>query len=262
VNPMAFFSSLGAFVLGIVEHLGRYGLFCLHALVQVFHPRRLIAQIGEQIAFIGTGSLGIVALVALFTGMVLGLQGYYTLIKFSAEGALGTVVALSLVRELGPVLTAIMVVARAGSSIAAELGILRISEQIDALETMDINPVRFLITPRLTASFVVFPLLTAVFNVVGIFGGYLAARLLSPRANIYWSKIQSSLLLSDVTGGFIKSVVFGFLVISVCCYCGFHTHLRQDSAGARGVSASTTSAVVQSCVYILIADYAITSYLM
>jgi phospholipid/cholesterol/gamma-HCH transport system permease protein len=160
------------------------------------------------------------------------------------------------------VLTAIMVVARAGSSTAAELGIMRISEQIDALETMDIDPVRHLVTPRLVAALVAFPLLTAVFDVVGIFGGYLAAHLLSSRAGIYFSKIQSTLVLSDISGGFIKAVVFGFLVMSVCCYCGFHTHLRRDSAGARGVSASTTSAVVQSCVYVLMADYAITSFLM
>jgi phospholipid/cholesterol/gamma-HCH transport system permease protein len=255
-------SRLGAGTISLVEHLGRYALFCLHALLQPLRPRRLWGKTIAQIAFIGAGSLGIVALVALFTGMVLGLQGYYTLIKFSAEGALGTVVALSLVRELGPVLTAIMVVARAGSSTAAELGIMRISEQIDALETMDIDPVRHLVTPRLVAALAAFPLLTAVFDVVGIFGGYLAAHLLSSRAGIYFSKIQSTLVLSDISGGFIKAVVFGFLVMSVCCYCGFHTHLRRDSAGARGVSASTTSAVVQSCVYVLMADYAITSFLM
>ncbi len=253
---------LGLPALFLLEHLGRYAVFCLHALAQLLQPVRLGRKILEQVAYIGAGSMGIVALVALFTGMVLGLQGYYTLIKFSAEGALGTVVALSLVRELGPVLTAIMVVARAGSSIAAELGIMRISEQIDALVTMDVDPIRYLVTPRLAAALIAFPLLTAIFNTVGILGGYLAARLLSARAGIYFSKIQSTLVLSDITGGFIKAGIFGFLVMSICCYCGYHTHLRQDSAGARGVSASTTSAVVQSCVYVLMADYAITSFLM
>lgn len=248
--------------LGILKNVGQWGVFSFAALLGLVHIRKLIPKILYNIYFIGFKSLNIIILVAFFTGMVLGLQGYYTLIKFSAEGMLGVAVALSLVRELGPVLTAIMLIGRAGSSISAEIGIMRISEQIDALSTMNIDPIRYLVTPKMIASLICFPLLTAVFDCVGILGGYFSSLLLSSRSGIFFSKIQSSLLLSDVTGGFIKSFVFGFIVITISCYCGYYTHQNQESAGAQGVSNSTTSAVVQSCVYVLISDYIITSFLM
>lgn len=253
---------VGESSLGIIRNAGQWGVFSLAAVLGVVHIRKLLPKILYNIYFIGFKSLNIIILVAFFTGMVLGLQGYYTLIKFSAEGMLGVAVALSLVRELGPVLTAIMLIGRAGSSISAEIGIMRISEQIDALSTMDIDPVRYLVTPKVIAALVCFPLLTAVFDCVGILGGYFSSLLLSSRSGIFFSKIQSSLLLSDVTGGFIKSIVFAFIVMTISCYCGYYTHQNQASAGAQGVSNSTTSAVVQSCVYVLIADYVITSFLM
>lgn len=253
---------LGELSLGILKNIGQWGVFSLSALVNAVYLRTLWPKIVYNIYFIGFKSLNIIILVAFFTGMVLGLQGYYTLIKFSAEGMLGVAVALSLVRELGPVLTAIMLIGRAGSSISAEIGIMRISEQIDALSTMNVNPVRYLVTPKLIASMLCFPLLTAIFDCVGILGGYCASMLLSSRSGIFFSKIQSSLLLEDVTGGFIKSFVFAFIVMTISCYCGYYTHQNQSSAGAQGVSNSTTSAVVQSCVYVLIADYILTSFLM
>lgn len=261
-NLMAIPNVLGSTSLELVRNIGQWGVFSLTALLGVVHVRQLLPKVLYNIYFIGFKSLNIIILVAFFTGMVLGLQGYYTLIKFSAEGMLGVAVALSLVRELGPVLTAIMLIGRAGSSISAEIGIMRISEQIDALSTMNIEPVRYLVTPKIIASLICFPLLTAVFDCVGILGGYFASQLLSTRSGIFFSKIQSSLLLADVTGGFIKSVVFAFIVITISCYCGYYTHQNQRSAGAQGVSNSTTSAVVQSCVYVLIADYVITSFLM
>jgi phospholipid/cholesterol/gamma-HCH transport system permease protein len=261
-NILAIPALLGATSLGIIKNVGQWGAFSLTAVLGMVHIRRLIPKILYDIYFIGFKSLNIIILVAFFTGMVLGLQGYYTLIKFSAEGMLGVAVALSLVRELGPVLTAIMLIGRAGSSISAEIGIMRISEQIDALSTMDVDPVRYLVTPKIIASLICFPLLTAIFDCVGILGGYFSSVLLSSRSGIFFSKIQSSLLLSDVTGGFIKSIVFAFIVITISCYCGYYTHLNQASAGAEGVSNSTTSAVVQSCVYVLVSDYVITSFLM
>jgi phospholipid/cholesterol/gamma-HCH transport system permease protein len=261
-NILAIPALLGATSLGIVKNVGQWGVFSLTAVLGMIHLRRLIPKILYDIYFIGFKSLNIIILVAFFTGMVLGLQGYYTLIKFSAEGMLGVAVALSLVRELGPVLTAIMLIGRAGSSISAEIGIMRISEQIDALSTMDVDPVRYLVTPKIIASLICFPLLTAIFDCVGILGGYFSSVLLSSRSGIFFSKIQSSLLLSDVTGGFIKSFVFAFIVITISCYCGYYTHQNQSSAGAEGVSNSTTSAVVQSCVYVLVSDYVITSFLM
>jgi phospholipid/cholesterol/gamma-HCH transport system permease protein len=201
--------------------------------------------------------------VALFTGMVLGLQLYYTLIKFGSEGVLGSVIALSLIRELGPVLTAIMVTARAGSSMTAEIGILRISEQIDALYTMRIDPLRYLVSPRIAASIISFPLLTAFFDLVGILGGYLTGVvLLGVDTGAYFYRMEAYVELKDITGGFIKSIVFAVLVSTICCYQGYFTHLRSDSKGSRSVSVSTTSAVVLSCVAILISDYIVTSFLL
>ena len=208
-------------------------------------------------------SLMVICLTGAFTGMVLGLQGYYTLVKFGSEGLLGAAVALSLIREMGPVLAAIMVIARAGSAIAAEIGIMRISEQIDALETMDIDPIRFLISPRLAAALISFPLLTAIFDVVGIFGGYLTGSLLlGIDEGIYFSRVESSVEMTDINGGFIKSLVFAVVVTGICTFSGFFTHERRDGFGAKGVSLSTTSAVVTSCVLILVTDYILTSFLL
>jgi len=217
----------------------------------------------NQVYFIGMKSVFVICLTGAFTGMVLGLQGYYTLVKFGSEGLLGSAVALSLIRELGPVLTAIMITARAGSAMAAEIGIMRISEQIDALETMDINPIRFLFSPRLLAALISFPLLTAIFDVVGIVGGYLSGSLLlGINPGIFFSRVESSVLMKDVTGGFLKSIVFAAVVATICCFQGYYTHTRAEGFGARGVSLATTSAVVISCVLILITDYILTTFLL
>jgi len=164
---------------------------------------------------------------------------------------------------LGPVLAAIMITARAGSSMAAEIAILRISEQIDALYTMRIDPVRYLISPRIAASIISFPLLTAFFDLIGILGGYVTGvLLLGGSGGTYFSRVQSSIEFVDIRGGFIKTVVFAVVVSTICCFQGYFTHMRSDSHGAKSVSLSTTSAVVLSCVMILIADYVVTSILM
>jgi phospholipid/cholesterol/gamma-HCH transport system permease protein len=205
----------------------------------------------------------IIMLVSFFTGMVLGLQSYHALVKFGAEGALGTLVALTLVRELGPVLTAIMIAARAGSAMAAEIGIQRISEQIDALDTMRIDPLRYLVSPRITASIISFPLLTVMFDLIGIAGGYVSGvLLLGANASTYIYRVQSSMDFKDITDGLIKSVVFAVIVSTICCYQGYFTHMRSDSHGAQAVGLSTTSAVVLSCVLILVSDYVVTSLLI
>ncbi|CAB5109277.1 Phospholipid ABC transporter permease protein MlaE [Olavius algarvensis associated proteobacterium Delta 3] len=171
--------------------------------------------------------------------------------------------ALSLIRELGPVLTAIMIIARAGSAMTAEIGIMRISEQIDALKTMGINPVRFLVSPRLAAGLISFPLLTALFDVIGIFGGYVTGSiLLGINSGIYFSRVESSVRMTDVNGGFTKAIVFSVVVITICCFQGYYTHTRKEGFGAKGVSLSTTSAVVISCVLVLIVDYIVTSFLL
>ncbi len=256
------FAALGQRVIRLVNNLGAAGIFLLLAVQGIFHQRQLV-KIFNQIYYIGARSFGIIALVSLFTGMVLGLQSYHALVQFGAEGALGTLVSLTLVRELGPVLTAIMITARAGSAITAEIGIQRISEQIDALYTMRIDPLRFLVSPRIAAAIISFPLLTAIFDVVGILGGYISGVLLmGANSASYLYRIQSNTDITDITDGFIKAIVFAIIVSTVSCYQGYFAHMRTDGHGAKAVGLSTTSAVVLSCVLILVSDYVVTSILI
>ncbi len=255
-------NAMGRSVLSRVNDLGAVAIFLLKALLLIFRPKQ-VPLIIQQVYYIGARSATIVMLVGLFTGMVLGLQLYYTLVKFGSAGVLGSAVALSLVRELGPVLTAIMITARAGSSMTTEIGIQRISEQIDALSTMRIDPLRFLISPRIAASIISFPLLTAFFDLIGILGGYITGvMLLHLDAGTYFYRVQTSVEMQDITGGFVKSIVFAVIVSTICCFQGYFTHMRKDSYGAKAVGLSTTSAVVLSCVLILIADYVVTSFLL
>jgi len=254
---------MGRWVILPLQEMGRIAIFFFWSICNIFIPPFQLDKIIDQVYFIGMKSVFIICLTGTFTGMVLGIQGYYTLVKFGSEGLLGAAVALSLIREMGPVLTAIMVTARAGSAMAAEVGIMRISEQIDALETMDVNPIRFLASPRIAASVISFPLLTSVFDVIGIIGGYVTGSiLLGINPGTYFSAVQSSVVMKDVTGGFIKSMVFAVVVATICCFNGYFTHTRTEGYGAKGVSISTTTAVVTSCVLILVVDYVITSMLM
>ena len=259
VNP---FYSIGKRTIKIVNDLGAAVVFFARSFVGIFRPKQP-REIVQQVFYIGAKSATIVIIIGLFTGMVLGLQLYYTLTKVGSEGFLGSVIALSLIRELGPVLTAIMITARAGSAMTAEIGILRISEQIDALYTMRIDPLQYLVSPRIAASIISFPLLTAFFDVIGILGGYLTGVvLLGLNKGSYFYRIHAYVEMADIRGGFIKSLVFAALVSTICCYQGYFTHLRTDSYGSKSVSLSTTSAVVLSCIMILIADYVVTSFLM
>ncbi len=254
---------LGEQSISLIKNLGKFFIFFLAGILNFFKWPIKILKLVNQIYFIGIKSVLIVCLTALFTGMVLGLQGYYTLVNFGSEGFLGTAVALTIIRELGPVMTAIMIVARAGSAMTAEIGIMRISEQIDALVTMNINPVRFIFSPRLWAGIISFPILTAIFDIIGILGGYITGSLLLDlNSGIYFSRVESSVSMNDITGGFTKSLIFGLLVVTICCYKGYYTHLQKKVSGSKGVSYATTSAVVQSCVWILVFDYVITSFLL
>ena len=256
------FAAIGRAAIRWSSNLGASAIFLFLAILKIFRPRQ-IPKIIQQIYFIGAKSTMIIMLVGLFTGMVMGLQSYRALVKVGAEGALGTLVALSLVRELGPVLTAIMIAARAGSAITAEIGIQRISEQIDALDTMRIDPLRYLISPRIAASVISFPLLTALFDLIGIAGGYISGvLLLGANAGTYLRRVEASMEMKDVTEGFIKAIVFAVIVSTVCCYQGYFAHMRTDSHGAKAVGLATTSAVVLSCVLILVADYVVTSLLI
>jgi phospholipid/cholesterol/gamma-HCH transport system permease protein len=259
VQPFTF---IGEAVIDWINVLGTATVFLFIALWKTFRPKQL-SKVIQQIYYIGARSITIIMLVSLFTGMVLGLQSYHALIKFGAVGGLGALVSLSLIRELGPVLTAIMITARAGSAITAEIGIQRISEQVDALHTMRIDPFRYLISPRITAAIISFPLLTALFDFIGIIGGYVSGvALLGLNAGVYSHSIQSNVDMKDLTDGFIKAIVFAVIVATVCCYQGYYVHMRNDSHGAKAVGLATTSAVVTSCVLILVSDYVVTSLLL
>ena len=256
------FAYIGQKVIKGIHVLGSATIFLGMALWNTFRPKQF-SKVIQQIYYIGATSTAIIVLVSLFTGMVLGLQSYHALIQFGAVGGLGALVSLSLIRELGPVLTAIMITARAGSAITAEIGIQRISEQIDALQTMRIDPFRYLISPRITASIISYPLLTVVFDFIGIIGGHITAvKLLGLNAGVYSHSILSNVDMKDLTDGFVKSIVFAVIVATVCCYQGYFVHMREDSKGAKAVGMATTSAVVISCVLILVSDYVVTSLLM
>ncbi len=256
------FAVIGQNVISWINSMGAAAVFLVLALLKTFHTKQL-SKVIQQIYYIGARSITIIMLVSLFTGMVLGLQSYHALVQFGAEGSLGTLVSLSLIRELGPVLTAIMITARAGSAITAEIGVQRISEQIDALETMRIDPFRYLVTPRITASIISFPLLTTVFDLIGIIGGYISGvALMGLNAGVYSHSIQAYVDMEDLTNGFVKAIVFAVIVATVCCYQGYFVHMREDSKGAKAVGLATTSAVVISCVLILVSDYVVTSLLM
>jgi phospholipid/cholesterol/gamma-HCH transport system permease protein len=230
-----------------------FGSACFWAVLPPLKLRHVI----RQIHFIGVKSVSVILLTALFTGMVLSLQGYYTLRKFGSEALLGPAVALSLIREMGPVTAALMVTARAGSAIAAEIGIMRISEQIDALTAMAVNPIKYLVVPRVIAGLIAVPFLTAIFDVVGIYGGYLVGvKLLGLSSGTYFSEMRNAVEMSDITGGFLKSLTFGIIVTWVCTYKGYYT-----GHGAEGVVKSTTEAVVLSSVLVLVWDYFMTSLL-
>lgn len=255
--------SLGRSALSVVHELGELSVFSFSSMGAFFKLRHRLAKLIIAIQEIGVRCFPIVATVGLFTGLVMGLQLYYTMVKFGAESALGTAVSLSLIRELGPVLTALMIVGQAGSAMASELGIQRNDEQIDALETMGIHSRGFLVGPRLVASFICFPILVAIFDLIGIFGGYLTGCvLLNVDGGVYWNRVFESVVWADVQGGFIKAWVFGLLTMSICAYRGYHTHRKASYPGVRGVSESATRAVVWSSVGVLAADYLITSFLL
>ena len=259
-----YIEKLGATTIYCLQDMGRMGLFLLQSFAGIFsHPFRF-RETMRQVKEIGSSSLGLIAFTGGFTGMVLGLQGYYTLSKFGSEGALGSAVALSLIRELGPVLTALMVTGRAGSAMCAEIGIMRNSEQLDALECMSIDPFRYLITPKFLATLISLPILTQVFNLIGIAGGYLAGVvLLGVNPGAYTSGIEQSVVNLDINLGIVKSFVFALLIVWICTGRGYFVHLiRGAGFGAEGVSRVTTQAVVYSSISVLLWDYLITAVML
>lgn len=254
---------LGAWGLDNLEKLGRLGVFFGLMLKGLVRPPGKFRFVVKQVWFIGTKSLFVVGFTGAFTGMVLGLQGYYTLSKFGSEGLLGSAVALSIIRELGPVLSALMVTGRAGSAMCAEIGIMRIDEQIDALECMAIDPHAYLITPRLLACLIALPLLNSFFDVVGIYGGYLVGvHLLGVNAGGYWNGVDNSVAWDDVSMGILKSLCFAVLLIWISTYKGFYAGVDEGNYGPEQVSKATTEAVVLSSICILVSDYVVTSLMI
>jgi phospholipid/cholesterol/gamma-HCH transport system permease protein len=250
--------TLGAWFLSIVERMGHMFLFLLSTIYYIFVPPFKFNIFLRQLRFLGSKSMVVILLTGAFTGMVLALQLFYTLRKFGSEALLGPAIALSLIRELGPVLSALMITGRAGSSLTAEIGIMRITEQIDALTAMALSPMRYLIAPNIVAGIIAFPLLAFIFNMIGIYGGYVVGvNLLGVSPGTYFSQMQSFVDMADIRMGLYKSLSFGIIVTWVCCYKGFNT-----GYGAQGVSKATTEAVVMSSVFILIWDYFINSVLV
>lgn len=246
---------LGVQTIDWVENLGRFSRFLGRMVKMLLTPPIKLQRIATRIHFIGTKSLGLIGLISIFTGAVLALQVHYTLVKFGAETRVGTVVALSMLRELGPVICALMVAGRAGTSLASELGIMKITEQFDALEIMGLDPFRYFISPIFAAFVVGVFLLTQVFNVVGILGGYaVAGGLLGVSYGSYFGGITDFVVFSDIVNGAVKSLVFGGIVAWVSCYKGYHT-----GHGAEGVSQASTEAMVLSSILVLVFDYIMTS---
>ncbi|HYE00170.1 MAG TPA: ABC transporter permease [Alphaproteobacteria bacterium] len=252
---MTFLAAIGAAFLAFLAATGRLALFTGSAVSHCFRPPFYPRLILRQMVDIGFYSLPVVGLTALFTGMVLALQSYTGFARFNAEGAVATVVVLSVTRELGPVLGGLMVAGRIGAAMAAELGTMRVTEQIDALTTLSTNPMKYLVAPRLIAGITMLPCLVLVADIVGVFGGYLVGVYkLDFNAATYIRNTIEFLEPMDVVSGLVKAAVFGFIVSLMGCYQGYHSR-----GGAQGVGAATTNAVVSASILILVTNYLVTT---
>ena len=250
-----FIETVGRGLIRFVEEFGLVMFLFLAALVWMLRPPLRPRAVLKQMEFVGVDSLLVVILMGTFTGGVLAFQAYHGFRLFGAEGLVGSTVALGMTRELGPVLTALMVTGRAGSAMAAELGTMRVTEQIDALYTMACNPIKYLVVPRIIAGVLMLPVLTIIADFVGIIGGYLVGvGLLDINSGIYVAKMIEIVELDDIFNGLIKSACFGLILSLVGCYKGFYT-----SGGAEGVGKATTQAVVVASVSIFISDYFLTA---
>lgn len=251
MNPLA---PIGRVFLAFLAAAGRLGIFTATSVMYCFRPPFYFRILGKQMIEVGYYSLPVVGLTALFTGMVLALQTYTGFARFNAESAIANVVVLSITRELAPVLAGLMVAGRIGAAMAAEIGTMRVTEQIDALTTLSTNPYKYLVAPRLIAGLVTLPICVLIADIIGVFGGYLIAigKLGFNPAN-YLSSTLEFLEPMDVISGLVKAAVFGFLVALMGCYHGYHS-----KGGAQGVGAATTNAVVSASILILGFNYLIT----
>jgi len=252
-----FLASVGKVFFAFLTSTGRLAIFTGTALSHCFRPPFYPRLILRQIIDIGYYSLPVVGLTAIFTGMVLALQTYTGFSRFAAESAVATVVVLSMTRELGPVIAGLMVAGRIGAAIAAELGTMRVTDQIDALSTLSTNPFKYLVVPRLIAGLVTLPILVLVADIIGVFGGFLVGSYkLGFNPGIYLSRTADYLQANDVISGLVKAGAFGFVVSLMGCYHGYHSR-----GGAQGVGAATTYAVVSASIMILLCNYLLTALL-
>lgn len=241
--------------LDLLEGIGNTIVLALRTILWLVRPPYRIGQFLASMDFIGVQSLFIISLTGTFSGMVFALQTVYGFRRFSAEGMVGGVVALSLTREISPVFAGLMVTSRAGSAMAAELGNMRVTEQIDAIATMGVSPVQYLVVPRVVASVLMLPCLCMLFTMVGMAGAYgIAVGALDVDPGIFWDRVRTFVEPRDLWMGIVKSMTFGFLISIISCKQGFFA-----TGGAKGVGIATTRAVVQSAIAILVANYVITS---
>jgi len=248
------FERFGRVIIYLLDDLGRTTILFVKAVYYAFVPPLRLRAIVEQMVRIGVDSVPVVILTAVFTGMVLALQATYQIAKFGADIYIGGIVGISMTRELGPVLTALMVSGRVGAAIAAEIGTMKVTEQIDALETLATNPIRYLVMPRIVAAAVMLPALTALADFVGIAGGYaISTTSLGINPQAYIEKMNLLVEVSDLWIGLLKTVVFGIIIASVGCNQGF-----KAAGGAEGVGRATTVSVVTSCILILLSDVFLT----
>ncbi len=249
-----------------INRTGTSGIFLIKSLYVILLPPYSLYPLVRQIYFIGARSLLVILVSGTFIGMVVALQFHDTLVRFGSVSLLGSAVGLSLIRELGPVITALMVIGRVGSAICAEISIMRSEQQIDALDCMAIDTYRYLIAPKIIAGIISVPLLTAVFIVVGICGGYFVGVILfdvSPGA--YFEGMYETVLWNDIKMGFIKSLTFGLLIVWIATLKGFYLHLAMEkhgSYGSEGISRTTTDAVVISSIAVLCFDYLLSAIIL
>ena len=250
--------SIGRWAIASAGATGRGSIFLLRQFIRIFALPLRPSLVVAHMRFIGNRSVSIVLLTSTFTGMVLVLQGYVALVRFGSEIYLGPLVALSLIRELGPVLAALMVAARAGSAIAATIAGMRVSEQIDALEVMAVDPIQYLASTRLLAALITVPMLTALFDLAGIFAALtFGTGVLGIDGGIFMTSIREAVDWSDVAAGFYKSFLFATFIAWISCFQGYVA-----TRGAEGIGRATTNAVVITSVLVLAGDYVITAFLM
>jgi len=255
VAAMNFLALIGRFFLGFLEATGRLALFVWAAFSGILRPPFYLKQLRKQLIELGYYSLPVVGMTAMFTGAALALQTYSGFSRFNAESSIAIVVVLAITRELGPVMAGLMVAGRIGAAYAAEIGTMRVTEQIDALTTLSTDPHKYLVLPRLIAGILMLPCLVAVGDVLGVFGGYLVSiHELGFAPAPYIKSTIEFLQTKDVVSGLVKASAFGFIISLMGCYHGFHS-----KGGAQGVGAATTHAVVSSSILILLANYFLTA---